>query len=389
MEDEPVKAIPANLPVPDPEVPDLFGLDPRFMMSKKRRPRVTGDVWHKRLAHIHADALRKLFKIHDIKCPLPKHSDCETCIKAKMMQSFHKNPVPRAKLPFERIYADVCGPMPVRSLNQKRYYLVLVDDCTRYTTVYYMHKKSEVRHCWSQYKAWIKTQHNATVKKFHSDNGGEFLAMEDDFKEDGIEWERSPPYSQHKNGVAERMIRTLNTKARCLLFDGGLPSRFWAEAVNASVQLHRLTPQVGLNWSSPHQRLYGSQISIDHPRRFGCLVYTWLGKDQRKNKLGARASRCVMLGYVHRTIRLWRLWDIDRKRIIESSNAHFVKHENAWHTTFNDPYDVYENPFPEEAFEEMPQDDEVVEGHEANEVPSDDFLKYKGTSSTILLPCFP
>jgi len=45
----------------------------------------------------------------------------------------------------------------------------------------------------------------------------------------------SPPYSQHKNGVSERIIRTILTKVKTMVLDAHLPNEMWAEAIATSV----------------------------------------------------------------------------------------------------------------------------------------------------------
>ena len=90
-----------------------------------------------------------------------------------------------------------------------------------------------------------------------------------------IAFEPSPPYTQHKNGISERMIRTLNTKARSMLLDGGPPKRFWAEAIATAAYLHKHTP-----------------------------------KQQMDGKFGPHSKPCMLLGYVHTTTKIWRIWDL-------------------------------------------------------------------------------
>lgn len=85
-------------------------------------------------------------------------------------------------------------------------------------------------------KKLVPVEANAKVKTLRSDNGKEYLSH--DFvnfcKANGIVQQLTNIYTPQQNGVAERMNRTLTEKARCLLFDAGLPKTYWAEAVNMS-----------------------------------------------------------------------------------------------------------------------------------------------------------
>jgi hypothetical protein len=62
----------------------------------------------------------------------------------------------------------------------------------------------------------------------------------------GTTYEPCPPYSYHKNGVAERMIGTITEKARAMMIDSQAPVQFWGEAVNTAVYLHQRSPNEGL-----------------------------------------------------------------------------------------------------------------------------------------------
>ena len=127
------------------------------------------------------------------------------------------------------------------------------------------------------------------------------------------------------------MIQTINTKARCMLLDAELGIQFWAEAVRTQVYLHRCSPTNNLPaGQSPHEMLYGSRPPLHHLRRFGCTVYRHIPKEQREGKFSDRGRACMMLGYVHNTTKIWRVWDFSgRGRAVESSNVVFVECENA------------------------------------------------------------
>jgi hypothetical protein len=151
----------------------------------------------------------------------------------------------------------------------------------------------------------------------------------------GITYEPAPPYPQHKNGVAERMIRTLYTKARAMLLDAGLPMTFWGEAIKTACYLHHRTPTSSLiDFKSPYELLHGVKPCFHHLRRFGCTVYTHIPKEQRHDKkFGIRSRPCMMIGYVDKTTKIWRLWDWQTKRAIECSNTIFREDENATEAT--------------------------------------------------------
>ena len=75
------------------------------------------------------------------------------------------------------------------------------------------------------------------IKTLRSDNGGEYTSkeLEDYLKRNGIRHERTVPKTPEQNGVAERMIRTLEETVRAMLSDSKLPKKFWAEALSTAI----------------------------------------------------------------------------------------------------------------------------------------------------------
>ena len=69
------------------------------------------------------------------------------------------------------------------------------------------------------------------VKCLRSNNGGEYEKLE--FKAfcavEGIRLMRTGPGKARQNGIAERMNRTLNERARSMRLHCGLPKTLWAD----------------------------------------------------------------------------------------------------------------------------------------------------------------
>jgi hypothetical protein len=121
------------------------------------------------------------------------------------------------------------------------------------------------------------------------------------------------------------MIRTINTKTRSLMIDSGIHMSFWAEALQTAVYLHQRTSTTSLSkYRSPYEVLHQKQPKIEHLRCFGCVAYKYIPKEQRdKGKFTERSKPCMMLGYVHDTTKIWRIWDFEIKKAVECSNVIF------------------------------------------------------------------
>jgi len=323
------------------------------------------EVWHRRLAHLnYADLKLILDSDKKTKTLWETPRLCQTCVETKQQQHVIRTKSSRSSTPFELIHSDLCGPMK-HSIGGAQFYIIYIDDCTRYTEVYFLITKSadEISAKFQVYQSWVKVR-GFQIKRFRCDNGsGEynnslFLGI---LGENGITYEPSPPYTQHKNGVAERMIRTLNTKARSMMQDGNVPIRFWPEAVRTACYLHRRSPTSSLCGNrSPYEVLFGTVPQIKHLRRFGCKVYKHVPPAQRtEKKFGSRSNICMMLGYVHDTTKIWRIWDFKSGRsgrAVECSSLIFQEEENAHGRSMEEEKDVG---FPDQTERSY----EIVEDH--------------------------
>nr|GEX40145.1 retrotransposon protein, putative, unclassified [Tanacetum cinerariifolium] len=100
-------------------------------------------LWHRRLSHLNFDYINLLSKKDILKRGEkdPSHSSCELS-KAKR-SSFKSKAVPSSKERLNLLHMDLCGPMRVASINEKKYILVIIDDYSRYTWTLFLHSKDE------------------------------------------------------------------------------------------------------------------------------------------------------------------------------------------------------------------------------------------------------
>ena len=69
---------------------------------------------------------------------------CEACILGKQTRLSFGTRVNDAKLPGDLIHADICGPMPEQSFQSYRYFVVFKGELSKYRSVYFLRKKSDV-----------------------------------------------------------------------------------------------------------------------------------------------------------------------------------------------------------------------------------------------------
>ena len=104
--------------------------------------------WHRRLGHLSFDLLARLSLLDLIrglhKLKFEKDLVCHPCCHGKMVAASHPpmNQV-MTKEPNELLHMDTVGPARVRSVGGKWYVLVIVDDFSRYSWVFFMECKDE------------------------------------------------------------------------------------------------------------------------------------------------------------------------------------------------------------------------------------------------------
>ena len=172
--------------------------------------------WHKRLSHLNLININELIR-KDLVRGLPKsilnlEGLCDSCQKAKLRKSSFKSKTESSVMdPYHLLHVDLFGPVNVMSIGRKKYALVIVDEYTRYTWVYFLATKDETAQTLMDHVTLLDKGSEDKVKIIRSDNGTEFgnSTMEAFCKENGIKQEFSAPGTPQQNGVVERKNRTL------------------------------------------------------------------------------------------------------------------------------------------------------------------------------------
>jgi len=222
-------------------------------------------------------------------------SACSICAQAKAKQLFQrKTPSTRVEKPLALIHSDLCGPISPMSQSGCRYYILYIDDYSRLSWVFFLRSKTSAEICkvFREFKTMTELKFSIRIARFRCDNGkGEYDNEEfrSILKESGILFQPAPPYTQHKNGVAECLIQTHNAKARAIMLDSQLLQSLWPEAINTANYLHARSPTSANKGVTPYKKLYGSKPTISHLHCFGCKAYRMLPAAQRHGKFASCA----------------------------------------------------------------------------------------------------
>ena len=96
--------------------------------------------------------------------------------------------------------------------------LTIIDDFSRKVWVFFLKHKSDVFSTFKDWKTMIEKQKERQVKCLRTDNELEFCSNEFNtlYNKEGIVKHRTVRHTPKKNGVAERMNRTLMDKVHAL-----------------------------------------------------------------------------------------------------------------------------------------------------------------------------
>jgi hypothetical protein len=258
-------------------------------------------LWHTRLGHPSASILHSIFPFLKSCNPLNNKSHvlhCKHCLAGKMHQLPFPISVPKSTFPLHVLHADLWGPAPIHSSNGFRYYLVIVDDFTKFCWVYLLKHKSDAFSTFQQFKIMVEKHYHSSIHFLRTDCGGEFTsnAFNSFCANTGIIHHLTCPHTPQQNGVAERKHRHLVQCALALLSQSGLPLSYWSYALPTATHLINKLPTPLLNMSSPWEQLHTVKPDLSYLKTFGCKCFPLLSP-YNTHKLQPKTTPCIFLGY--------------------------------------------------------------------------------------------
>lgn len=225
---------------------------------------------------------------------------CDSCLVGKQRRTpFPAKAHYRAKELLDLVHGDLCGPITPSTPGGKRYFLLLVDDLSRFMWLVLLGAKDEAATAVKRFQAMVEVESGRKLRVLRTDRGGEFTSIEfgEYCADRGVQRHLTAPYSPQQNGVVERRNQTVVQMARSMIKAMGVPNRFWGEAVTTAVFILNRAPTKAVEGKTPYEAWYGERPTVNFFRTFGCVAHVKVVKPNLK-KLEDRSVPMVFLGYV-------------------------------------------------------------------------------------------
>ena len=123
-------------------------------------------LWHSRLGHNPSSWVQQLASKGLLGFVSKDNFDCTSCQLGKQPALPFNNSESISNSIFELIYSDFWGPSPVASIGGSRYFVVFIDDYSRYSWIFPMKSRSEILPIYNNFAKMVETQFSKCIKTF-------------------------------------------------------------------------------------------------------------------------------------------------------------------------------------------------------------------------------
>nr|GEY21431.1 retrovirus-related Pol polyprotein from transposon TNT 1-94 [Tanacetum cinerariifolium] len=266
---------------------DMMASSPIYLLSKASKTKSW--LWHHRLSHLNFGAINHLARQGLVrglpKLKFEKYHLCSACAMGKSKKKSHR---PKSEdTNKEKLYVlhmDLCGPMRVKSVNGKKYILVIVDDYSRFTWVKFLRSKDEAPYFIIKFLKMIQVR-------------------------------------LKQNGVIERRNRMLIEAARTTLIYAQALLFLWAEAVATACYTQNRSIIRLRHGQTPYELLHNTLPDLSFLHVFGALCYP-TNDSENLGKLQPKADIGIFIGYAP-TKNAFRIYNRRTRRIVETIHVDF------------------------------------------------------------------
>jgi hypothetical protein len=224
--------------------------------------------------------------------------------------------------PGQLLHMDTVGPSRVHSMGDKWYVLVIVDNYSRYSWVFFLESKDEVFEHFQSLVLRLNNERPNYLKAICSDNEIDFrnVSFDQFCLEHGVDQQFSVPRVPQQNRVVKRKNHNLVEMAKMMLDEHTTPRRFWADAINTACYISNRIFLRSILHLTPFELHFGRKHSVSHLRPFRCKCFVL--KRENLDKFESRSSDGILLVYTPHD-RPYRVFNLETNTIIESCDVTF------------------------------------------------------------------
>jgi transposase InsO family protein len=224
---------------------------------------------------------------------------CEACLAGKQRRTpFPQQAKFRAEEPLELVHADLCGAITPPTPAGRRYFLLLVDDHSRFMWLVLLSTKDEAAAALKRFQAEAQTEARRQLCTLRRNHGGEFTSsmLAAHFANTGVKRHLTASYSPQQNGVVERRNQTMVGMARSMI-EGEESAKFLLERGGNDGHLRAQRSFTrSAKGRTPYEAWYGKKPSVEHLRVFGCVAHVKSARPLLR-KLDDRSTPMIFIGY--------------------------------------------------------------------------------------------
>jgi hypothetical protein len=214
------------------------------------------------------------------------------------------------------IHMDTVGPSRVHTMGGKWYVLIIIDDYSWYSWIFFLESKDEVfEHFWSL-ALRLNNEHPNCLKVIRSDHETEFrnASFDQFYLEHDVDQQFSTPRVPQQNGVVERKNHTLVEMARTMLDELRTPRCFWANTINTACYISNRIFLCSILNLTPFELRFGRKSSVSHLRPSSCKCFVL--KHGNLDKFESSSSDGILFGYTPHG-KFYRVFHHETNTVIE------------------------------------------------------------------------
>jgi len=231
---------------------------------------------------------------------------------------------PKAGVKLEKVYVDLCGPMPCVSYSGHLYAMHIINDFSGYIWSLPLRSKRDTALVLQLWHKHVTIQSGLPLKSLVTDNG-ELVSnsMKDWCASLSINHIVTALYTSAQNGCVKHVHHTILGKAHMICLTCNAPPLLWDKFCTTATYLTNFTTTPTLNHKMAYEIWFGCWPLLSHLHEIGCCAFVLI---QTNNlKIYQQSSPCTLIRYMP-NLKAYHLWDISTRKCFNSFHITFIKH---------------------------------------------------------------